>query len=148
MLLSRLYCRESSRIINPRQGQKLKAFFFSSAFFNRLRINAKQMFGNTLMISCVSGTNSLSLPLSFSPPRQTRSQFTFRWVRLFYINRQPLWQGVWLGGGPQIPLKVHSSLARCLFEDRKSNKAGGRRLAVCRCCCCCFRANFCLCADG
>lgn len=121
MLLSWLYCW-GSRIINPTHGP---VFFFFSACFNRLWINAKQMFGNTLMISCVSGTNSLSLSLSLLPPRQTRSQFTFRRVRLFYINRRPLWQGVWLGGGAQIPLKVHSSLARCLFEDRKSNKEGG-----------------------
>lgn len=105
------------------------------------------MFGNTLIISCVSGTYSLSLSLSLLllPPRPTRSQFTFRRVRLFYINRQPLWQGVWLGGGPQIPLKVHLSLSWCLFEDRKSNKGGGRWLAVFRCC---FRDNFCLCTDG
>lgn len=109
------------------------------------------MFGNTLMISVQLAPASLEQTLSpllsrSLPPRQTHSQFTFRRVRLFYINRQPLWQRVWLGGGPQIPLKVHSSLGGSLFEDRKSNKGGGRWLAVCRCCC--FRANFCLCADG
>lgn len=148
MLLSRLYCWESGCIINPRHGQKLNVFFFCSQvhFLTDFEINAKQMFGNTLMISCVSGTK-LSLPFSrsLSPPRQTRSQFTFRRVRLFYINRRPLWQGVWLGGGSQIPLKVYSSLVWCLFEDRKSNNGGGRWLAVCRCC---FRASLCLLVDG
>lgn len=131
MLLFRRYCRLSSRIINPRWWQKLKLLFLSSLFLNRLWINVKQMFGNMLIISCVSGTNRLSPFLSLLPPRQSRNQFTFRRVRLFYVNRQPLWQRVWLGGGPQIPLKVHSSLVCvCLKTGRVTREEGCDRQSV------------------
>lgn len=77
------------RIISRTHGP-----FFLQPCFNRRRINAKQMFGNMLMISCVSGTDSLCLSLSRSPPGRTRRQFTFSRVRLFYINRRPLWREV------------------------------------------------------
>lgn len=122
MLLSWLYCWGSSRIINPTHGPLFSFFFFSStACFNRLR--------NQCETNVWQHANDIlrlwnKLPFSLLPPRQTRSQFTFRRVRLFYINRQPLWQGVWLGGGPQIPLKVHSSLAECLKTGRVTRREG------------------------
>lgn len=77
---------------------------------------------------CLSFENKLRLALA----TKGKMQFTFGWVRLVCINRQPLWQGVWLGGGPQIPLKGHSSPVGCLFEDGESNKEeeGGDRQSV------------------
>lgn len=100
------------------------------------------MFGSILMASVRSTPTSLEQTRSRSC-HQDKPAASLHWdgCACFYINRQALWQRVWLGGGPQIPLKVHSLLSRCLFEDRKSNKGGGRWRVVC----CRFCTSFCLC---
>ncbi len=145
MLLCQHYFRRSRRIINPRHEQKLKAFSLSSAFFNSHWINMKQMFRNMLMISCISGTNSLLLSLALLPPRQTRSQYIQTGALVLYKQTALVARGL-IRRRPANPIKSPFIPLQCLFEDRKSNKGGGRWLAVCHCCC--IHANFCLCTDG
>lgn len=105
---------------SPHPSPLFYFFFPQLHVLTDFEINAKQMFGNTLMISCISGTNSLLSPTTKTNPPpvcvQTGALVLYKQtalvarglIRRRYAN----------------PIKS-PSVPRSVFEDRKSNKRRG-----------------------
>lgn len=98
--LTLLCLKESSRIINPGHGEKLKGDFFSQVHF-QLGINVKQMFGNTLMVSVQLTPTSLKQTLALATK----------------TNPQP----VYIHTGALALYKQTASVARGLIRRRPTN---------------------------